>query len=89
MKSETTKKFRLCFADLPKHIKELAKKNYYLWLDDAEHPSIQFKKVHENRPIYSARVGIHYRALGILEENTAIWFWIGSHAEYDFLLKQF
>jgi hypothetical protein len=33
-------------------------------------------------------VGIGWRALGIKDEDTIVWFWIGSHAEYSQLLKQ-
>jgi hypothetical protein len=44
------------------------------------------KRVHEHNPIYSVRIGLHYRALGLKEDDTIIWFWIGSHAEYDKLI---
>ncbi|AGY57550.1 hypothetical protein GKIL_1304 [Gloeobacter kilaueensis JS1] len=36
----------------------------------------------------SARIGLNYRALGLLEEDHIYWFWIGSHAEYDELLQR-
>jgi hypothetical protein len=36
---------------------------------------------------YSARVGIGYRAVGVLDGDTITWFWIGSHANYDRLLE--
>jgi hypothetical protein len=36
----------------------------------------------------SARVGIGYRAIGVLDGDTVAWFWIGSHAGYDRLLEQ-
>jgi hypothetical protein len=88
MNSETTRNFRLCFAKLPKQIQELTRKNYYLWLEDNTHPSIHFKQVHNTEPIFSARVGINYRALGVKEDDTIVWFWIGSHSDYDNLLKQ-
>jgi hypothetical protein len=29
-----------------------------------------------------------YRALGLLEDDTIIWFWIGSHADYDDLISR-
>lgn len=51
------------------------------------HQSLQFKQVHPVEPIFSVRVGMGYRALGIREENTVIWFWIGSHADYDALIR--
>jgi hypothetical protein len=34
------------------------------------------------------RVGIGWRALGVKQEDTMVWFWIGSHAEYDRLLDE-
>jgi hypothetical protein len=36
--------------------------------------------------LYSARVGLHYRALGLPREEGVHWFWIGTHAEYDRLV---
>jgi hypothetical protein len=49
---------------------------------------LRFKKVHDDPPIYSARVGIAYRAAGVLDGDTVVWFWIGSHADYDKLLAR-
>jgi hypothetical protein len=43
--------------------------------------------VHATRPIYAARVGLGYRALGIVEGDVIVWVWIGTHAEYDRLLR--
>jgi hypothetical protein len=36
--------------------------------------------------IYSARIGLGYRALGVRQGSTIVWFWIGSHADYDRLV---
>ncbi|WP_442958366.1 ParE family toxin-like protein [Povalibacter sp.] len=47
------------------------------------HPSIRLKHVGE---FWSARVGLHWRAVGTDVENGISWFWIGSHAEYDKLI---
>jgi hypothetical protein len=33
--------------------------------------------------IVSVRIGIAYRALGIDVSDGILWFWIGSHADYD------
>jgi hypothetical protein len=51
-------------------------------------PSLQFKQIHTRQLIYSVRVGIGWRAVGVKDGETVIWFWIGSHAEYDNLLTQ-
>jgi hypothetical protein len=37
--------------------------------------------------LWSARAGISYRALGKDREEGIVWFWIGTHAEYDELIK--
>jgi len=44
--------------------------------------------VSQRQPIYSVRVGMGWRALGLLEEETIYWFWIESHAEYDDFIKR-
>jgi len=36
--------------------------------------------------LWSVRVGLHYRALATEVDADLVWFWIGSHAEYDKLL---
>jgi hypothetical protein len=51
------------------------------------HPSLHFKHVHATRPIYAARVGLGHRALGVVDADVVVWFWIGTHAEYDRLLR--
>jgi hypothetical protein len=38
--------------------------------------------------LYSARVTLGYRALGLMEDEEVTWFWIGTHAEYDRLLDR-
>jgi hypothetical protein len=36
---------------------------------------------------WSVRIGLHYRALAVEDDGDLPWFWIGSHAEYDQLLR--
>ena len=47
----------------------------------------RFKRVHATAPVYAARVGLGYRALAVLDDDVTVWFWIGTHAEYDQLLR--
>ncbi len=88
MNSYLTEDFLACFRRLPQNVKEKARKNYRLWCQNRNHPSLQFKRVHPIEPIYSIRVGIGWRALGLREGEAIYWFWIGSHAEYDRLLNE-
>jgi hypothetical protein len=50
--------------------------------------SLHFKRVSQSQEIYSARVNLDYRVLGLLEDDHIYWFWIGSHAEYDEIIKR-
>ena len=87
MKSFTTHQFRQLFASLPHHVQRQARQAYRLFRQDAAYPGLHFKRVHDVPPIHSARVGIGYRAVGVLNRDTITWFWIGSHADYDRLLE--
>jgi hypothetical protein len=84
MNSRTDPSFWNAYWALPERIQRTARKQYYLWLSDPHHPSVRFKKVGE---YWSARVNDDYRALAIMDEDTVIWFWIGSHKRYDRLIK--
>ena len=88
MNSYLTEDFLSCFRRLPQNIKEKARKNYRLWRENPNHPSLQFKRVHPREPIYSVRVGIGWRALSLWEDEAVYWFWIGSHTEFDEFLNQ-
>lgn len=88
MKSHTTERFRKAFSELPHAIQEQAGEVYELFKKDPFHPGLNFKRVHSREPIYSVRIGLHYRAVGVQAGNAMIWFWIGSHSEYDRLLKR-
>jgi hypothetical protein len=88
MTSHTTKRFRQALRDLPQEVRRQAREAYKLFVRDPHHPSLRFRRVHPTEPIYSARIGAHYRALGTLEGDEIVWFWIGPHAEYDRLIRQ-
>jgi hypothetical protein len=46
------------------------------------------KKVHTAEPIYSVRISRDYRALGVqAAADEIVWFWIGSHADYERILS--
>lgn len=89
MNSVTTAKFQACFEKLPENIQQASRKAYSLWKDDPSHPSLQFKLVSPQNSVYSVRVTLSYRALGVKSNETIIWFWIGSHSKYDELIKSF
>jgi len=72
------------YEKLPSTVQELANKNFDLLKQDPKHPSLHLKKTGKH---WSVRVGIKYRALGAEIEEGILWFWIGTHSEYDKLLE--
>ena len=83
MKHRASPEFWKCYRRLPAEVRKLADQSYELLKKDQRHPSLHFKKVGE---YWSVRVGIHNRALGVQAGDDLVWFWIGSHAEYDRLV---
>ncbi|MGB0384986.1 MAG: type II toxin-antitoxin system RelE family toxin [Ardenticatenaceae bacterium] len=83
----TLPRFWRYYQQLPKEIQDLADKNFRLLKADPYHPSLHFKKVGKKKQLWSVRVGSHYRALGRQKPEGILWFWIGTHAEYDKLLS--
>ena len=87
MVSRTTARFWRAYRELPADVQRQARAAYQLFRADPRHPSLRFKAVHPTAPVVSVRVGAHHRALGRREPaDTVVWFWIGSHAEYDRLV---
>ena len=87
MTSYATDKFWRLYALLPLEIRKQAKTSYLQFWDDPYYTGLQCKQVRPSKPIYSVRIGIDYRAVGILDYGQVTWFWIGSHAQYDKLLR--
>jgi hypothetical protein len=88
MKSLTNDHFWKCYAALPQDVRRQAKEAYTLFTRDPYYPSLHFKRIHSTRPIFSARINMDYRAVGLIDGDEITWFWIGSHADYDNLLKR-
>jgi len=81
----TTTRFWECFEELPEAVKNTAKKNFDLLKIDPLHPSLHFKKVGD---FWSVRIGLKHRALGIKDGQDFIWIWIGSHSDYDRMIRE-
>jgi hypothetical protein len=86
IESRTTRQFWRLFSKLPDEVQREAKRAYRLFLSDPAHPGLQFKKLDGEDAIYSARIGLDYRALGVMKKSRIVWYWIGGHADYDRLV---
>ena len=87
MKSRTTRKFWRLFDSLPVDVQNHARRSYQQFQADPAYPALQFKRVNRTEPVYSVRIGIAHRALGLLAGDTITWFWIGGHDDYERLLN--
>lgn len=82
---KTTDRFWDLFKKLPKPIQERAKKNFNLLKQNPSHPSLDFKKVGK---FWSVRISTYYRALAVKDGEDYIWVWIGTHRDYEKMLKK-
>ena len=86
MISRTTADFWVCFNALLQAMQVQAREKFRLWQQDAFNASLHFKPL--IRDVWSVRVNQNYRALGRRTGQLIAWFWIGTHAEYDQILKR-
>jgi hypothetical protein len=84
LRHKASPEFWRLYEALPQKIKELADRNFELLKTDPFHPSLRFKQAGR---AWSARVGRSWRALAVRDGDDFLWFWIGSHADYDKRLK--
>ena len=83
MKSATLPSFWSQYRKLSEPVRKCARKAYRLWAENPFHPSLHFKCINNKEEIWSVRITRSYRALGVLENDTVTWFWIGNHDEYE------
>jgi hypothetical protein len=84
--SQTHPDFWVCYRALPEETQKQAREKFRLWQEDAFNSALHFKPLIRN--VWSVRVNQNYRALGRRRGNLIVWFWIGTHAECDQLLRR-
>lgn len=84
-----TNQFKKLFAQLPRHIQELAQGAFDHFRTDPHHPMLH------NHPLADSNKGRHrngsravwitrrYRAIYVQDGDTNVWYWIGSHEDYN------
>ena len=85
MNHHATADFWACYRALPDEGQRVADANYALLRANPRHPSLHFKRVGR---MWSVRVGIGHRALAVEVDDGLLWYWIGSHADYDRIIKR-
>lgn len=85
MKHFATRSFWENYEQLPPNIQKMADDYYDHLKSNLRHPSLHFKKIGKYR---SVRVGFHHRALAVEISEGLLWFWIGTHDEYQRMIKK-
>jgi hypothetical protein len=85
VKHFASSRFWSLYEELPGPVRALADRCYELLKLDSTHPSLHFKSIGS---LWSVRIGSHYRALGHEVPGGIHWFWIGSHSDYDKLIRR-
>jgi hypothetical protein len=75
MKHRASPRFWRLYRALPQEIQQLADRGYQMLLQDPRHPSLHFKRIGR---VWSARVGLHHRALAAERNEEIVWIWIGT-----------
>jgi hypothetical protein len=83
VRNKRTTQFRKLYNRLPLHVQYEAQDTYKLFLANPYHPSLHFKQIDSEDPVYSVRIGRKYRAVGWYSNGTILWYWIGTHEEYN------
>lgn len=76
--------FWKCYHKLSPDLQSLADQKFDLLKTNPQHPSLRLKRVGK---YWSVSVSMKHRSLAVEVEGNAVWFWIGTHAEYDELVK--
>lgn len=64
-----------------------AREAFRLFNTNPAHPGLKFARIHGTQaPIYSLRFSEQCRVLGRKEDDTMVWFWIGTHNGYEELI---
>jgi len=84
MKHFASPAFWALYNSLPEAVRRLADKKFTLLKANPQHPSLHLKRIGR---FWSVRVGRRYRAIAVRSADGPVWFWIGTHAEYDDMLK--
>jgi hypothetical protein len=83
MMSRTLPSFWEAYKTLDGELRQRARKAYRLWEENPFHPSLHFKCINRQESIWSARISLGCRAVGIMDEDAVTWFWIGGHDDYE------
>ena len=89
-RNRTSRQFREQLSVLPAEVIELTKKAARFFHDNTSHRSLRHhelkptKKGQHTAGSFSVSVNMQYRAIYVVaNDGVNVWYWIGTHADYD------
>lgn len=83
MTSRGTADFWKSYHRLPTAIREAACEAFQKFLKNPAHPSLRLERLRSDGRAWSVRVTRDYRAAARRYQDNWLWFWIGSHKDFD------
>ena len=83
MRHQANDDFWKAYDALPQQVRRQADKAFELLEQNPGHPSLDFKQIGHR---WSARVTRRHRLPALEIEGGYLWYWIGSHDDYDRLI---
>ena len=87
MKSVYAEEYQELFAKLPPDVQKQARKANRLFNINPYYPGLRFECVNKEKSRHSVRINRKYRAVGRMEGDTIVWYFIGTHADYDRIIR--
>jgi len=89
VKSHITPAFRKRLASLPRDVRRQARLAYLQFIENPRYPGLRFRQIHGSDRLVSVRISREYRAVGVrMSPDEIVWFWVGTHDEYETLLAR-
>ncbi len=88
-RNRKTAEFHEQFQRLPSQIQEVARAAFEAFLLNPNHPSLRLHSLtasHRAKHVsgsFSVSITMKYRAIFVVYKNENVWYWIGTHAEYN------
>jgi hypothetical protein len=83
VRSRRTADFLSLYRDLPREVQAAARKAYQMFHENPAHPGLRLERLRSDPRAWSVRITRDYRAVALRIGEDWLWFWIGTHKEFD------
>lgn len=75
--------FLATIRKLHPEVRAAAREAYRKFSSNPAHPSLHLERLRSDPRFWSVRVTLQYRAVALRRGDDSVWFWVGSHEEFD------